>query len=42
MKINKGIDILKDGYQLRFAIKLKGRENMFKDIAFAKMQKVVV
>lgn len=42
MKINKWIDILKDGYQLRFAIKLRGRENMFKDLAFAKMQKVVV
>jgi translation initiation factor IF-3 len=41
MKINKGKEILSEGYQLRFAIKLKGRENIFKDIAFAKLQKVV-
>jgi translation initiation factor IF-3 len=30
-----------DGYQLRFAIKLRGRENIFKDIGFAKLQKAV-
>lgn len=41
MKIKKWIEILHEWYQLRFAIKLKGRENMFKEIAFAKMQKVV-
>lgn len=41
LKIKKWIEILHDGYQLRFAIKLKGRENMFRDIAFAKIQKVV-
>lgn len=41
MKINKGKEILNDGYQLRFAIKLRGRENMFKDKALSKIQKVV-
>ena len=41
MKIKKSIEILDEWYQLRFAIVLKWRENMFKDLAFAKMQKVV-
>lgn len=41
MKITKGKEILNDGYQLRFAIKLKGRENMFRDKALSKIQKVV-
>ena len=41
MKIKKWIEILWDGYQLRFAIKLRGRENMFKELAFAKIQRVV-
>ncbi len=41
MKINKGKEILSEGYQLRFAIKLRGRENMFRDKALAKLQRAV-
>lgn len=41
MKINKGKEILSEGYQLRFAIKLRGRENMFRDKALSKLQRVV-
>jgi translation initiation factor IF-3 len=41
LKVKKGIEILQDGYQLRFAIKLRGRENMFRDKGLAKLQKAV-
>lgn len=41
MKIKKSIEILDEWYQLRFAIVLRGRENMFKDIALSKIEKVV-
>lgn len=42
MKINKGMEILGEWYQLRFAIELRWRENMFKEKALEKIQKVVL
>ncbi|HMY80989.1 MAG TPA: translation initiation factor IF-3 [Candidatus Absconditabacterales bacterium] len=41
LKVKKGIEILNDGYQLRFAIELRGREIMFKEKALEKIQKVI-
>lgn len=42
LKIKKWKDLLAEWYNMRFVIKLKGRENIYKDKAKEKMQTVVL
>ena len=41
MKIKKWKELLSEGYQLRFVVKLRGRENIYREVARDKMQFII-
>jgi len=40
IKINKAKELLQEGYSVRFVLKLKGRENIFKQQSKEKLKQI--